>query len=833
MGLYINTNTSSLIAADNLNTNQTNLEKSLQQLSSGLQINSAADNPAGLVISQQMLAQITGLNQAASNSQNAVSMTQTAEGALDEVNTLLDTARQLTLDASNTGVNDIAQSQADQAELDNVISSITRISQVTQFGTKNLLDGSLNGASNLSSDITRVNVGNLANNPAISDGTMTLNVTAGSDGKIALAGVGTNSYIFSGAVTGVTLGSKNVVSGVSVTLNVNNQVVSYITSGALGATALAGKLNTLATAYGFGVTANAAGQMVVTRNTIGSSPFTSQLSFSRGGTSSNVVGTSYVDTDTIKATAPSVGSGSAAAIFTNAEGGKLSGVSASTIIQGTGIRFTLTVKASGATSGHTISVSGTAGETVGQALAALQTRLNLITGAFGFSGASIQMLAGVTSGMKFSVTQATTDSKQFSFSLNVDKQSNPIAKSSVQIISLTGAAVFKTGAIATQATWITNGSGNAGNKFSGGGANTLASGAALEVTVSGHTIILTGKRTTTQLAAAIQTALSGLGGGFIGIHVAFVTGGATLQSSLGGEVGLTAGATISGVGFAFNNHNGAPLTVTLKVDQKSGFDVTYNTPYKSIAGSQPSAALDLGTVAASSALFSGPHSGATVSSTSGASTVTLGTNALAVLTSSNGVTLNLVSTNVTSTGGATLTLTTGSQSKGYNGAAIEIKSTLATNGGLANFTLNQGAVFQVGANAGQTVGLTIQSTASTELGRNASSTLTSLDDLSSSKASALTTGQTTAALNVIDAAINQVTNLRGQLGAFQADTLQSGLNSLQVATQNLTSAQGTIVDVDFAAASANFSKNQILVQSSTAMLAQANQLPQNVLKLLQ
>ena len=202
MGLFINTNTASLIAADNLNTNQTNLQQSLQQLSSGLKINSAADDPAGLVISQQMLAQITGLNQASSNSQNAVSMTQTAEGALDEVNTLLDTARQLTLDASNTGVNDAAQSQADQAELDNVISSITRISQVTQFGTKNLLDGSLDGASNLSTGITRVNVGNLANNPAIADGTMTMDVTAGTKGTITLGGTGVNNnFIFNGSVT--------------------------------------------------------------------------------------------------------------------------------------------------------------------------------------------------------------------------------------------------------------------------------------------------------------------------------------------------------------------------------------------------------------------------------------------------------------------------------------------------------------------------------------------------------------------------------------------------------------------------------------------------------
>jgi len=100
----------------------------------------------------------------------------------------------------------------------------------------------------------------------------------------------------------------------------------------------------------------------------------------------------------------------------------------------------------------------------------------------------------------------------------------------------------------------------------------------------------------------------------------------------------------------------------------------------------------------------GTHAGSTISSTSGGSSVTAGSNATAVLTSANGVALNMVSTNVTSTGGATLTLTTGAQALGYNGAAIEIKSTLAINGGLANFTLNEGAVFQVGANAGQTVG---------------------------------------------------------------------------------------------------------------------------------
>ncbi|MCK6487534.1 MAG: hypothetical protein L6R48_04195 [Planctomycetes bacterium] len=74
--------------------------------------------------------------------------------------------------------------------------------------------------------------------------------------------------------------------------------------------------------------------------------------------------------------------------------------------------------------------------------------------------------------------------------------------------------------------------------------------------------------------------------------------------------------------------------------------------------------------------------------------------------------------------------------------------------------------------------------------------------------------------------------MRGQLGAFQANTLETGLNSLRVTSENLTAAESTIRDVDFAAESAEFTKNNILMQASNSMLAQANQQPQGVLSLL-
>ena len=95
-----------------------------------------------------------------------------------------------------------------------------------------------------------------------------------------------------------------------------------------------------------------------------------------------------------------------------------------------------------------------------------------------------------------------------------------------------------------------------------------------------------------------------------------------------------------------------------------------------------------------------------------------------------------------------------------------------------------------------------------------------------------TSAAATSTLTQVSAAINTVTNLRGTLGAFQSNTLETGLRSLAVTHENLTAAESVIRDVDFAEESAVFTKNQILVQSATAMLAQANQLPQNVLKLL-
>lgn len=159
MSLRINHNASSINAFRNLTQVDGALAKNLERLSSGLRINTAGDDPAGLAISQQLRAQIGGLNQSIENSEIAVNMLETAESALAEVHNLLNSMRELAIHAANEAVNDSLMLQADQDQLGSSIDTINRIAAETQFGTKYLLDGSADNVVSIStnsSDIERV-----------------------------------------------------------------------------------------------------------------------------------------------------------------------------------------------------------------------------------------------------------------------------------------------------------------------------------------------------------------------------------------------------------------------------------------------------------------------------------------------------------------------------------------------------------------------------------------------------------------------------------------------------------------------------------------------------
>jgi flagellin len=139
----INSNIPALIARSNLGRANDDLQVRLQRLSTGLRINRGADDPAGLIISERLRSEISGLNQAVSNSQRASSVIATTEGALAEVSDLLSSIKGLVVEAANTGAISDEERRANQLQIDSAIESITRISNSTSFGGLKLLNGSL------------------------------------------------------------------------------------------------------------------------------------------------------------------------------------------------------------------------------------------------------------------------------------------------------------------------------------------------------------------------------------------------------------------------------------------------------------------------------------------------------------------------------------------------------------------------------------------------------------------------------------------------------------------------------------------------------------------
>lgn len=169
MSLFVNTNVSSLNAQRQLFDVSDRLNTSFERLSSGFRINSAADDAAGLQISDRLTSQVQGLNQAVRNANDAISLSQTAEGALGEVTTGLQRIRQLAVQAQN-GINSSADRTALQKEVSAIRTEISRIATDTQFGNVNLLNGKFsasflvgaNAGQTISVNLSAANLGSIS-----------------------------------------------------------------------------------------------------------------------------------------------------------------------------------------------------------------------------------------------------------------------------------------------------------------------------------------------------------------------------------------------------------------------------------------------------------------------------------------------------------------------------------------------------------------------------------------------------------------------------------------------------------------------------------------------
>lgn len=234
MALYVNTNVSALNAQRQLTNTGNDLDKSFQRLSSGLRINSAADDAAGLQISDRLQSQMLGLNQGNRNANDGISLAQTAEGAMDEITSAFQRIRTLAQQSAN-GSNTDEDRLAIQEEIRQLASEVNRISSDTTFGGQNLLDGTYSANFQVGADAVQAigfsmqNVGSSANSLSANGG-FTLSgiagVASGVSGKALsanMAGVsdvgGTaaaTTYAFSGVFT---------ESGISVSSQGNAQAV--------------------------------------------------------------------------------------------------------------------------------------------------------------------------------------------------------------------------------------------------------------------------------------------------------------------------------------------------------------------------------------------------------------------------------------------------------------------------------------------------------------------------------------------------------------------------------------------------------------------------------
>jgi flagellin len=238
MSLVLNTNLSSLISQNSLTSSGSQLASALQQLSSGLRINTAADDAAGYAISQSMTSQINGIGQATRNANDGVSLAQTASGALQEVTNDLQTMRDLAVQSLNA-----TNSSQDRADLDaqfqQLKADIDSVAVQTQFNGVNLLDGSFQGASfqvgaNSGQTITVASIGSAKSGAIGTYYTGTLGV-AGSvktaSGATATTAVGTaGSYAGATALAAGTTDLGTAVNGATVTLTATVDGTAYTTS---------------------------------------------------------------------------------------------------------------------------------------------------------------------------------------------------------------------------------------------------------------------------------------------------------------------------------------------------------------------------------------------------------------------------------------------------------------------------------------------------------------------------------------------------------------------------------------------------------------------------
>jgi flagellin len=324
MSLVLNTNINSLIAQNSLTTSGNSLTNALQQLSTGLRINTAANDAAGYAISMGMTSQINGLNQAIRNANDGVSLSQTASGAMSQITNDLQSMRSLAVESLNA--TNSATDRADlNAQFTQLMNDINSVASQTQFNGVNLLDGTFQGATfqvgaNAGQSIT---VGAIASAKASAIGNYYVGASGGTAGSYSSATLATSNGLNGGGTANL-----STINGTSVTLAVSVDGTTYDTS----AITLSGNQSTdlASEAAAINQAVSSVGGLVATVGTSG---------IQMNGTAAHTVGFSVVSATSASGTAITAGASATTAlgldttdtISTNSSANYVSGLSVTSV----------------------------------------------------------------------------------------------------------------------------------------------------------------------------------------------------------------------------------------------------------------------------------------------------------------------------------------------------------------------------------------------------------------------------------------------------------------------------------------------------------------------
>ncbi|MBV1777158.1 hypothetical protein KSF73_15670 [Burkholderiaceae bacterium DAT-1] len=719
MALVLNTNIASLQAQYALNSSQMGLQKSLQRLSTGLRINSAADDAAGLAISDGMTAQINGLNQAAQNATDGVSLTQTAGSGLQSIGNILQRMRQLAVQASN-GTNTDSNRQDIQTEISQLYSEIDRISSSAQFNGINLFSGTT------------------ATKPI----TLQVGANAGQQmsftiGEVSTKTLSLNSTISSGSLTSGRLGAFSQGSTLGIVLNgIQVSFSSNIVGG--GGQPVVSNIVSQINAYSgqSGVTASAFNNVQGATATVSVNSTVSGLQIKVGG-----------------GTATTINNASTLSQLVDNINQQVAGVTASIGQNGNLVLNN--------TTGDRIEIGGNVANS-GMTAGTYEGYLSFKSA----GGQPISVAAGInpSSGSSSNVTGKD--------SLNA-LGLNQTAGNGVVV---TGSRVFKEGSGYTIF-----------SKSSGGSAVYDPTKNTTDIVkINGVLVGAANTRAASDMAQAINQ-ISGQTG---------VTASASTSVALSLRLNkLSGGITINGNKIAFS---------AMSTDHSDLAKVVQKINNSGLAGIVASADQTSGRLV----LTSSSGVDIKVQNTSTNSGITA---AYRKASDTTAMVSGITSTFVVIRGEISL--------KGVNGRSVQIDGA-GTEGTFSTFSKALSILSPYNNSGLKKFGLVSENSQSATGVGSAAAGL-----------SVTTVEGANAALTAIDNAIKIVDTKQSELGALQ-NRLTATVSNLQVTSQNMAKARSGVQDTDFASETANMTRQQILQQAGTAMLAQANSLPNSILSLL-